>query len=95
MAMQIELARSGVYIENCWMNILKKQITIQEMARRIKEITPDMCVMTTDLGQAENISPPEGLLLFCKRLFDFSFTDDEIKRMICENPQNMLCVTNI
>ncbi|MFP3040994.1 DUF6282 family protein [Treponema primitia] len=90
--MQIELSKLGVYIEKSYINVLKNQISITDVADRIKKISPKMCVMTTDLGKSEDVSPPIGLATFVKELLNFSFTDQEIKMMVSENPKKILHV---
>lgn len=88
---QMELARQGVFIDRSWLNTVKKGgITPNEMARRIRSVSPQQCIMTTDFGQMENLPAPEGLRDFVQAMLTEHITPEEIKTMICDNPRHLL-----
>lgn len=65
-------------------------IPFEVMVRYIKEVGAQYCVLTSDLGQINMPSPPEGLLDFIDHLMDGGITEEEILRMIRDNPKYLL-----
>lgn len=89
---QVELAQQGVFVEKCWLNVIKEAVTADEMCRRVRVVGPQHCVLTTDLGQKQFTPPAEGMLDFIECLLDHGFTDEEILLMVQHNPKNLLRV---
>lgn len=94
-ANQIEAAKMGAYIEHCFVETTEflrpKGITpIQEIARQIREVGVDRCVMSTDFGQTTNPHPVEGFREFIHQMLELGFSDTEIRKMIKENPAGLL-----
>ena len=56
---QKELAQKGAYIEKCWLNVFTGAVSADEMCRNITYIGPGQCILSTDLGQADNPLPME------------------------------------
>lgn len=89
---QAELARKGAYVEKCWLNVIKGAVTAEEMARRIRAISPERCVLTTDLGQKQFTPPAEGMLDFIESLLRNGVDGRHIIQMVRTNPQYLLRV---
>jgi hypothetical protein len=68
---QVELADMGAYIEHCF---------------SIRQVGPERCILSTDLGQTINPPVSEGFALFAQNLLDAGFTVDQIRRMAVGNP---------
>ena len=91
---QRELAARGAYVEKCWLNVLKGAVTEREVCRRALAVGPERCVLTTDLGQAGNPSPVEGMADFALSLSANGCSDAQIRRMLRENPRTLLRIVN-
>ena len=91
--LQKEMADLGVLIDRSYFNLLRKPgmgVTAKDMARRIRETGAANCIMSTDLGQYNKISPTEGLMQFVSDMLDEGITPEEIRIMIVDNPKQLL-----
>lgn len=87
---QAELAAAGAFIEKCWLNVVGGKVTIDEMAERIRIIGYEHCVLVTDFGQAKNDYSLAALHQFIEALLERGFNDSEIRKMIVDNPKELL-----
>jgi len=89
---QIELAEEGAYLEKTLLTMMPMWYSISpaEMARTIKAIGAERCVMTTDFGQLHHPRPVEGMRLFIQMMLECGITSDEIYTMLCINPAALL-----
>lgn len=60
------------------------------MADRIRLVGAERCVMTTDFGQIQNPSAPEGLYEFIGRMRAEGISKEEIRLMVRKNPVELL-----
>jgi microsomal dipeptidase-like Zn-dependent dipeptidase len=60
--------------------------SIDEMSEQIRGVGPERCILSTDFGQVSNPSPIKGFEEFIGHLVDRGFSDQEIRKMIKENP---------
>ena len=60
------------------------------IARQMKEIGPEHCVMATDFGRYGLSTPVEGLRQFIACMLDLGLTTDEIRTMVKTNPEKLL-----
>jgi transposase len=56
----------------------------------IRAVGPEHCILSSDLGQANNPLHPDGLLAFYQYLAQQGFTQAEIDRMAKVNPAKVL-----
>jgi hypothetical protein len=89
---QKEFARKGAVIEKCYMACSEdfKDLSVSQMAETIREIGADSCVLVTDYGQSHNIPPIEALSNFVQEMLENKITDQEIHKMIVDNPKKLL-----
>lgn len=92
---QIEAVRLGAFIEHSYVAAStylpeSERTSIEEIAYQIREIGYDHCVMSTDLGQQRNPSPVVGLETFIQEMLLGGFKEDEILKMVRENPNSLL-----
>jgi hypothetical protein len=83
-----EAAKLGAYIEFVW--VRPKSPTAREYARALREVGPQFCILSSDLGQATTPLHPDGLLAFFQDLKDQGFSDSEIDQMSKINPARLL-----
>lgn len=90
--LQKEFAKKGAIIEKCYIACSEdfKDLTVTQMAETIREIGVESCVLVTDYGQDHNIPPIEALSNFVNEMLEQGITNQEIQKMIVDNPKNLL-----
>jgi hypothetical protein len=83
-----EAARLGAYLEFVW--VRPGSAAMRQTAEAIRAVGPEWCVLSSDLGQANNPLHPDGLLSFYQELMKLGITEAEINRMAKENPAKVL-----
>src|SRR4030042_5668721 len=76
------LAQEGIFFDRCFPTERTSPLTMEEMAKRIREVGVDSSILTSDFGQPENPFPVEGLKIYIQQLLRFGFTDQEIDLMV-------------
>lgn len=87
---QIELAKLGVIVEKQWNVIADKHIDETTFISSIRLIGPKNIIMTTDRGVKGKEHPVEAMIKFIKLLLKHGFTSDDIKTMLCKNPERIV-----
>jgi len=90
---QKELAKEDVFFDRCYPTIKTSPFTLQEIAKRIKEVGIETTVLTSDFGQPENPYPIEGLKSYINQLVSLGFSDQEINQMVRINPARLLNIS--
>jgi len=87
-----EAVRDGAMIEFVYGNLIgaNKSSTIADFAKAIRALGPSACILSTDLGQANNPLHPDGLVTFFDLLRKEGFTQAEIDLMSKTNPAKAL-----
>ncbi|RBP86224.1 hypothetical protein DFO70_1293 [Cytobacillus firmus] len=87
-----ELVKKGCILEKCYLACSEdfNDISPREMAESIKVLGADSCVMVTDYGQRHNIAPIKALSNFIEEMLAYGITEDEITKMISDNPKRLL-----
>lgn len=89
--LQQELTRfEGVYVEHNYAMYLVDKIPLTEIAKQIKLVGAEKCIISSDLGQVNNPSPSAGLKEFCRLLLEEGITKAELKVMGEINPRKLL-----
>lgn len=85
-------AASGAYLEFVYSALLgpTATLTIGDYARAIRAVGIERSILSSDLGQAGNSLPPDGLEAFFAALRKEGFTVAEIERMAKANPAHLL-----
>jgi len=91
--LQKDLAAKGVFFDRCFPTPRTSPLTMEEMARRIREVGIASSVLTSDFGQPENPNPVEGLQIYIQKLIQQGFSDQEIDQMVKVNPSRLLNLT--
>lgn len=87
-----EAAQLGAYIEFVYNGLIgpKKMFTMRDYANAIRAVGPASCILASDLGQAGNPLPPDGLSAFFAGLMKEGFTRTDINLMSKTNPAHAL-----
>lgn len=85
----IEMARMGGLLEFHFAfttKAVRDPLSVADLAKNIRAIGPDHCILATDGGQAVNPPPHEMLRLFIAGMLEAGFSEDEIQTMTKRNP---------
>lgn len=95
---QKKAVEMGAFLEHCYVGCTPftstgRPLPPQVMAAQIKEVGAEHCIMSTDFGQLENLTPVEGMRKFIEEMLANGVTEDEIDWMIRRNPRKLLNLT--
>ncbi|MDQ2899235.1 MAG: DUF6282 family protein [Acidobacteriota bacterium] len=92
-----EASRLGAYIEFVYNALLeshapgpKPELTIHDYVDAIRQVGPEFCILSSDLGQVGNPLHPDGLLRFFAELKKNGISEADIDRMSKVNPAKLL-----
>jgi len=87
-----EAAKLGAYIEFVYNALIgpNKEFTFGEYAAAIREVGAEHCILSSDLGQANNPLHPDGLTAFFAGLRKEGISQPDIDRMSKTNPAVVL-----
>jgi hypothetical protein len=87
-----EAAKLGAFIEFVGgsMAAADAPARIDRFADAIRQIGPEFCILSSDLGQSGNPLPPDGFGAFLVALRAEGFTEQEVDRMSKQNPARLL-----
>lgn len=74
----------------CTVSPMWHYITVQEVAKTIKELGAENCVIMSDAGQRHNPMPHESLRVFAQCLYECGLTQKELNFLTVKNPGRLL-----
>ena len=90
-AQQRRMADMGAFVEYCFVNTIPEGgLDPKDMVDAIRAVGAHRCILSTDLGQANNPAPVEGMKLMIASMLDNGMTEKEIEVMVKENPARLL-----
>lgn len=104
-SVQKELAALGAYLEYCFVNCTPgitlpieayggvhfNYVEPSKIAKMIKEIGAEHCIMSTDLGSLRaSPTPVEGMKMFICSMLELGISESEIEQMVRINPSILL-----
>lgn len=84
-----QMADMGAFIEHIALTYLKKDATIEQFVKYIKEVGAERTIISSDLGQGYNPVPTEGLTEFMLLLMKNGVTKAEMDLMTKKNPARL------
>lgn len=87
---QLWLVEHNVILERCIVDIAQNIVDWPTVIYEIRKTGIKNNIISTDLGQAKNITPVEGLKLAVTKLKEYDFSNDEIKSLISDTPKKLL-----
>ena len=94
MELQLELAKAGAMIDISYRSVQMNRIGIEELVSHLHALSPERCIVTTDLGQKSvGFSPVEGYGKMIELLLQNGINEKEIHIMTAENPGQLLGVS--
>jgi hypothetical protein len=90
-----EFSALGAFVEHAYIAVTRTPGTegshsFASIAAGIRQAGPGQAILSTDLGQAANPSPPEGLRMFIAGMLNHGFSDSEVRRMVNDSPAGLL-----
>ena len=89
---QQEIVSKGGYIEQCAIAIARAdgEEVWPDLLRQVQEVGPERIILSSDHGQASNPEPVAALGLLGERFVEAGFGEDDVRRMLSENPATLL-----
>lgn len=89
---QKALAAEGAVLEKDLIAMMPawQSLNLEGMAKSIREIGVEHCVLGTDFGQLHHPTPAEGLRMFVQMLLERGFSPEELRSMVVGNPARLL-----
>ena len=86
------LADMGAYIEHVFRNLLPLlgSFNPELYVEAIKRIGADRTIMSTDLAQITDCTPPEGMRMFIGNMLEYGCSPEEVELMAKINPAKLL-----
>ncbi len=88
--MQRDLAEQGAMFERCYVSTIEGGATVAGIAGQIRAVGARSTVISTDLGQANNPAPVEGLRAYVAGLLAAGLTPEEVRLVAAENPATLI-----
>jgi hypothetical protein len=87
-----EAAKLGAFIEFVGGSLATADAgaRLDRFADAIRQIGPEFCILSSDLGQMGNALPPDGFGAFLVALRGRGFTEQDVDRMSKHNPARLL-----
>ena len=89
-AEQVELADLGAMIEHCFTTMHTGKASWETVFDSIRQVGPERCIISTDLGQTINPPVSDGFAMFAQTLMDAGFSADDVRRMAVTNAGAMI-----
>ncbi len=92
---QRQMADKGAFIEHCFSSTmpLGQRVHPMEIAKDVRAVGAEHCILTTDLGQDNNPPPAEGMRMMVVNLLRCELSVEEMELMIKVNPAKLLGLT--
>ncbi len=88
---QRQMAEKGAIIEHCWIATMpQRRLDPMTIVEAIKAVGTEHCILSTDLGQAWNPAPTEGMRMMIATMLRCGLTEKEIELMVKVNPAKLL-----
>ena len=88
---QRRVAEMGAFVEYCFVTTIPEGgMDPKDMVAAIKSVGVARCILSTDLGQANNPYPVEGMRMMITSMLENGLTEKEIEVMVKINPARLL-----
>jgi hypothetical protein len=88
---QQQMAAKGAFIEHCFVNTMPLEgLHPEKIVESVRTVGAEHCILSTDLGQAHNPAPAEGMRMAIATMLLCHLTEREIELMIKVNPASLL-----
>ena len=87
-----ELAGMGAYIEHCLHVVMPTthRLDPKDLAKTVKEIGPEKCILSTDFGQDFHPMPGEGMRMGIATMLRSGLEEVEVGMLVKDNPSRLM-----
>ena len=84
---KLALLELGATIEHTYTSpAVLHSVSYEESFREMRAVGATNIVVSTDLGQAKNVFPDEGLQIYAEKILEAGFSREELRQMLVSNP---------
>ena len=87
---QCRMAEKGAFIEHCFGTTLHWKLDPMAIVEAIRAAGAEHCILSTDLGQAFNPTPAEGMRMMIAYMLRCGLSEKDIEIMVKTNPAKLL-----
>lgn len=87
---QKQLVLMGAKIELCYSMYSIDKIPMEKIVRQIREVGPDNCVLSSDVGQKFSPPPSKALYDFASKLYSLGIPFNDLEVMLVKNTRTLL-----
>jgi hypothetical protein len=89
---QQQLAKKGAFIEHCFGNTMPfpDRLDPMKIVEAVKAVGAEHCIMSTDLGQAHNPAPAEGMRMAIGTMLQCGLDARDVEFLVKANPSALL-----
>jgi hypothetical protein len=86
------LVAQGAYAEfgYCTVSPMWNHAPLTRVVEAIRALGPEHCILMSDAGQRHNPMPAEALRVFAQSVHESGFDEDDVQKMIRDNPLDLL-----
>lgn len=88
--MQRQYLACGAVLEHCWYTPFHHLSSIEAIAASIRQAGPTHGLLSSDMGQPDGLTPPQGLLQFAAALEKAGISQKDLRTMLVGTPQELL-----
>ena len=92
LAEQQSLAENGIWINYTAGELLPRwwRVSVGDFAGAIRQIGVERMILSSDCGQLHNPPEVEGMRMTCQLLLEEEFSENDIRRMMHQNPAELI-----
>ena len=88
---QCRMAEKGAYIEHCFADCMPLSgLDPMKIVEVVRAVGAERCVISTDLGQAHNPAPAEGMRMVIATMLKCGLSEKQVELMVKTNPAKLL-----
>ena len=88
---QQQMAEKGAFIEHCFgITMPMERLDPMRIVEAVRAVGAERCIVSTDLGQAHNPAPAEGMRVAIATLLKCGLSAREVELMVKVNPAKLL-----
>jgi len=88
---QCQMAEKGAYIEHCFsVTMPMHRLDPMQIVEAVRVVGAERCIISTDMGQAHNPAPAEGIRVAIATMLKCGLSEKEVELLVKINPARFL-----
>ena len=87
---QVECVKLGAVVEHSFFTVYYNRVSCESLIRQIRATGAEHCILVTDFGQVKSPGSSAGMRQYAECLMAGGITEQEIERMIKQNPAELV-----